>query len=110
MWLCGATTKDKAVGFCHHKEHVGYLSPNLVKQHDCIGKNCKYFNKYEDHPYWIRKQIVNAVKKYHKNSNSGHIRIEGEEYTTDNVDAMLSACKSMLSETGKVPEILYIKD
>lgn len=41
-----------AVGFCHFKEHKGYITKDLLKQHDCLNKGCHYFQVFEDTEYW----------------------------------------------------------
>ena len=43
--------KNKLVGFCHSKRHPGYLTVANIKKHDCIKKNCYFFEKY-DSLYW----------------------------------------------------------
>lgn len=35
-------------GYCWNNEHKGWLTPKHVKEHDCIGKKCRYFQKYEN--------------------------------------------------------------
>ena len=31
------------VGYCQFREHPGYLTKELRKQHDCIKKGCNYY-------------------------------------------------------------------
>ena len=40
------------LGYCHHKSHIGYLNHKLIVEHGCLKKQCPYFHKYEEHPYW----------------------------------------------------------
>lgn len=56
------------VGFCHCKLHTGHLLKSTMKEHECISKQCPFFNKFEDYPYWVekenhKKKIENAQKK-----------------------------------------------
>jgi len=37
------TGSSKCVGYCQYKEHSGFLTPELLAQHDCIKKGCDYF-------------------------------------------------------------------
>ena len=34
------------------RSHPGKLTKRLMTQHDCLGKNCRHFEKYEDAGYW----------------------------------------------------------
>jgi len=31
------------IGFCKYEGHLGFITPKLLKKHDCIKKNCDYF-------------------------------------------------------------------
>ena len=46
--------------------HSGALSETMVRQHECIQKNCKYFEKKLENKYWARKESINAAKKRDK--------------------------------------------
>ena len=35
------------VGYCTFQEHPGYLTKQLRKEHDCIKKNCHYYQPKE---------------------------------------------------------------
>lgn len=63
----GQPRKEKAVGYCHNKSHHGYLSLKAMRQHQCTKKGCHYFEKYEDHPFWIEKRKRKEAKKARKN-------------------------------------------
>ena len=43
---------SRVVGCCHNLLHPGKMTKQLLKQHDCLGKNCRYFEKYESAEYW----------------------------------------------------------
>lgn len=45
---------DKIIGYCHNKIHCGAVTKNIIKTHECLSKQCRYFEKYEDAPYWSR--------------------------------------------------------
>lgn len=34
---------NKCVGYCEYRGHPGFLTRNLIRQHDCINKECYYF-------------------------------------------------------------------
>ena len=37
------TGSSKCVGFCTFREHPGYLTQQLRRDHDCIKKSCRYY-------------------------------------------------------------------
>lgn len=49
-------SKNRIVGYCHCYLHRGALTKNLLKEHDCVGKGCHYFEKCAEAPYWVEKQ------------------------------------------------------
>lgn len=54
------------VGYCHNAQHKGVLTISLMNEHDCIAKECHYFEKFEDYPYWqkaLRREEVNRNRK-----------------------------------------------
>ena len=71
-------TKGSIVGCCHSDLHKGKLTKKLMEEHDCLGKNCVRFEKYEDTAdYWRRcalkkdrkdqiRAIKNAERARHK--------------------------------------------
>ena len=51
------------VGCCHSRLHPGKLTSAIMKNHDCLGKNCSCFQKYEDSPYWENYERAKAAKR-----------------------------------------------
>lgn len=45
------------VGCCHNRLHPGRMTQKLMEQHDCLGKQCRYFEKYEAASYWQAQAI-----------------------------------------------------
>jgi hypothetical protein len=43
---------SRVTGWCHYEKHPGALTVNVMKEHRCINKNCRYFQKNEDGHYW----------------------------------------------------------
>lgn len=57
---------SRIVGCCHNALHPGKLTKQLLKQHDCLRKDCRFFEKYEDAAYWIeyrRQEECKFAKK-----------------------------------------------
>lgn len=58
----GVNRSEKPCGFCHYSQHKGFVSSDLLKKHNCIGRECHYFCKYEDSPYFIDRYRRNKDK------------------------------------------------
>lgn len=54
------------VGICHNPIHKGYLSVTLLNKHDCIDKECRYLERFEDYPYWVRQRNKESEKNRRK--------------------------------------------
>lgn len=54
---------ETVVGYCHCDTHPGYICKDTFKKHDCIGKQCVFFEKFNDFPYWISKEREKQIKK-----------------------------------------------
>ena len=61
----GQPKKGKAVAWCGHYKHRGYLSLNNMRNHKCLEKQCRYFIKIA-HPYWEEREKRNAEKRQRK--------------------------------------------
>jgi len=59
-----AISKTKAVAFCKH--HKAHLTENTLKGHKCLGKQCRYLKKHEEHSYWSKRDILKILKKQNK--------------------------------------------
>lgn len=85
-------TRENAVAYCHNPKHVGYLSVAIIKERGCTQKNCRYFHKYANNPYWVQKKRVKRKAKFrHWLDNDDYVRISeyiaeliGEKYEQDN--------------------------
>lgn len=47
--------RNLLVGCCHNRLHPGKLTQKLMEEHECLRKNCRYFEKYEGSCYWRAK-------------------------------------------------------
>jgi hypothetical protein len=63
--LYGSTiAKTKCVGYC--KRHGCYLTCHTLKQRECLGKQCHFLDKHEEHDYWRQRAQKKALKKASK--------------------------------------------
>ena len=65
----GQPCEENCVAYCHHRMHVGALSADMMKNHECMRKNCKYLEKNLSHPYWKKREHINREKKANRDRN-----------------------------------------
>ena len=58
--------RREVLGNCWCDLHPGKLTKKLIVEHDCIGKECHYFQKYEELPYWKAKEQEKAARQNRK--------------------------------------------
>jgi len=63
--------ESKIIGYCHCRLHKGYLNSYILKEHECLKKNCFYLEKYEDRPFWTQRE----KKKEKKQKNKEQMKI-----------------------------------
>lgn len=59
---------NNSIGYCHYKEHEGELNKELVKQRQCILKNCIHLEKYSE------KAFEQKAKYYNKSGKNKRCR------------------------------------
>lgn len=59
------------IGYCWSDLHPGFLTKGLMAQHQCVEKECVFFEKFKDCSYWIHKEKEKALK-----SKSSDLRAE----------------------------------
>lgn len=58
--------KSKIVGYCKYMMHKGSLTQQLLIEHNCVEKNCKYLVKKKHAPFWMYKEIEEKRKNENK--------------------------------------------
>ena len=56
-------SKNKLLGYCHCDLHKGYLTKSIYTKHKCAEKQCSFFQKFDNCPYWQAKRIHQEYKK-----------------------------------------------
>lgn len=63
--LYGSTISiSKSVAYC--KRHGCHLTCNTLKKRECLGKQCHFLDKHEEHDYWRQRAQKKALKKVNK--------------------------------------------
>ncbi len=65
-YMTGQPDKKGTIAYCHNIKHRGALSKRMVKQHECIQKNCRFFEKNLENPYWADRDHYRDHKKRDK--------------------------------------------
>lgn len=67
-------SKKNLVGYCWSLSHPGFISKRLLKEHQCVEKNCRNLERFE-HAYWAQLERQKCerenVKAKKKNQISG---------------------------------------
>lgn len=66
LLLDSNVTNKEPVGYCCYKNHQGYVSQNILKEKQCLRKECACLIKNENHPYWKERERIKALKKAKK--------------------------------------------
>jgi len=83
---------SKIIGHCHSLIHRGYLTKNLIKSHDCIGKKCSSFEKIKP-DYW--QSLITAENA----SKEKRAKIKVEKKHTSDRDVFI---KATLEDSGSI--------
>ena len=51
----GIVRKKGKIGYCWCKTHRGYLTEKILKDHECLQKNCRYLEKFPNEAFWQRR-------------------------------------------------------
>lgn len=57
-------THSKACGYC--KRHGCYLTVKMLRQHDCLNKQCYHLIKNEEHKWWKQREEIKQKRKARK--------------------------------------------
>lgn len=63
-----ARYKIKCVGFCNNCIHRGFLTKELLKNHQCIQRKCTFFDGLDTDPYLLSEKKKMQIKEEKKKS------------------------------------------
>lgn len=113
--------RGNIVGCCHNLIHPGKLTKSLMLEHDCLGKQCAFFEKYQESGYWqeqLRKKKQRESRKREKQLSKAAAAAEMEtlQLVRENFQACAEATDSALDiirvENPKSGEytVFYVSD
>lgn len=71
--------RKAVLGNCWCELHPGKLTKKLIAEHGCIAKECHFFQKYEERPYWIAKEQEKAARQKKKAKAKRTQKLRDEE-------------------------------
>ena len=73
------TVQKNIVGYCRYNLHRGKLNVKLLREHKCLEKQCPFFDKYEESPYWDKVARAKEKKAQRKREKAAQKQREREE-------------------------------
>lgn len=113
--------RSNIVGCCHYHLHPGKLTKRLLLEHDCLGKQCVFLEKYDDATYWAglrnkqkskedarKRQMIIKEQKARTESRMKNIQREMQRVADDN-DYVMEIIR--VERLGKVRyRVFYVSD
>ena len=65
------TYSDNIVGHCDF--HRCDMTTKQMKCKNCLGKNCRHFQKNDAHPYWIEREVMKNRRKKRKQKINDYV-------------------------------------
>ncbi len=109
------------VGFCHNKTHPGAITKNICKSHDCLGKQCFYFEQNPVSFYLAslerekrikeKKKDQIRMKKQKKLAEENDLRMIQESWQEylDSIDSDMEIIR-IEKDPSKEYRIFYVSD
>ena len=96
------------VGCCHNRIHPGKLTRRMMETHDCLGKECRFFEKYETADYWRE-----CARKADVKQNIRQQRASQKEQAQQQEAALLSLkdqFQTYADDAGYVIKIIRVQE
>ncbi len=100
--------KENAIAYCNYNKHKGYLSTKMVKEHECLKKQCPFLIRYH-HPYWVEKVSAKVYKKL-QNGDIDYFIAGTEVYDNSEIDQHKIRQIMCLYELSDTNQFIFRKD
>ncbi len=98
---------DKIVGFCHNVIHPGKLTRKIMEEHDCVGKKCRFFEKYADSSYWVAEENRKIQKQQRKQAQQAE-KLAAQKLK-DELDELKNLFQSYADDAGYIMHIVRLE-
>ena len=98
--------ESRIVGCCHNRLHPGKLTKRLMTQHECLRKECRYFEKYEEAGYWKEHERRQEQKRENKRIR----RIKREQVAAEEaaLQTLAELFQSYIDDAGYSMQIVQV--
>jgi len=100
-------TNDKIVGCCHSMIHPGKLTRKIMEEHDCVGKNCRFFEKYADSSYWVAEENRKMQKQLRKQAQQAE-KLAAQKLEEE-LDELKNLFQSYADDAGYIMHIVRLE-
>ena len=60
-------SRNKACAYCY--KHKCHLTVKMLKQHECLKKQCHALKKHEENDYWRQRERKKELRNIHKHTD-----------------------------------------
>lgn len=74
------THSNNISAYCHNPVHPYAMTPRQMECKNCLGKQCEYFEKEENHPIWRQKEAKKQKRKQRKERLNNYVNSFKTQY------------------------------
>jgi len=105
---------NRVCGWCHYRLHRGALTRALLKEHECLGKNCRHLERNAKCPYWgelEKKKQAKSEKKTQQKAEEERLQmlLENWQACLDEMNSDMFIVR-VAKDTPSVYRIFYVSD
>lgn len=99
--------RSNVVGCCHYHLHPGKLTKRLLLEHDCVGKQCGFLEKYDDAAYWTGLRNKQTGKE---KARKRHRSVKEQKANTENrMKNIQREMQRVIDDFGCTMEIIRVE-
>ena len=57
---------DSLIGYCQCDIHKGFITPSVLKNHQCLAKACPFLQRFPEKPFWKHREKQQKYKEKEK--------------------------------------------
>ena len=103
--------REHVIGYCHFPGHKGGITRKIIREHECLAKECTYLEKYADNPYWteIKKHQAGKAqrKEYIKQKKAESAAVQKHKNAITDIYYEIALC--IIDQLGYDLKVLSIK-
>ena len=98
--------KNNILGWCHNRIHPGAITKAILKGHDCIGKNCRFFERNCQTSYW--KTVEAQQRAAERKKEEAKKEKEKKQKEEDALIALTDSWRTYLEESDSDMQIVRV--